>query len=659
MTVRFRLEGGGDPLRSLLVWTTTPWTLPANLLVAARADLGYVGVRGADGGEEILAEAALPRYFPEGTRGPPAVPGKRAAGLPYAPLFPFAGPGQGRYRVVLDDMVDAADGTGFVHIAPSYGPEDQRIGEREGVGRFDPLDSRANFTDEVPIRPREALQGGRSPAPRGARGAGRGRAVEPTSGTPTRSAGDARTPSSTGRSTPGSCGPARSPTPSCGTTRRSTWIPAHLREGRFGNFLGEAKDWALSRNRYWGTPLPIWVCPNRVTSPASGASPSSRPAPAPRCPTGSTRTESPSTPDIGRLPDVREARAAGAVHHRRVVRQWRPPRSPSSTTRSSPARSSRRPRSTSSPRASTRPGAGSTRMLVLSTALFDRPAYRVCVSNGLVLDDSGLKMSKSKGNAVEPIALLDRLGGGRRPLGVPPLDYTEPIRLNEPTMLQAANRTLATLVHATAFYRQNADADGLTAAATAPETSAPLDRWLLSRVDGTREAVTASLESCDPRDGALALRSLIDDLSTWYLRRSRPRFWGEGDAADRRAANDTLSFALGIIAQLIAPFAPYTAEHVAQSVAGARFENAGESVHLSKWPEPLGALGHEARIGDGRSPPRRGGRAGTPSTRRGEIADPARAVRPRRNGVPKAPRPRGGPLARRGAQCRDRRTGQS
>ena len=567
----------------MLVWTTTPWTLPANLLIAARADLAYVGVRRPDGTEEILAEAAVPRYSPEPPEIVHAVHRSRPRSPFVQPLFPFAGPGPGRYRVVLDDMVDAADGTGLVHIAPSYG-EDQRIGEREGVGQFDPLDSRAVFTEAVPL-----VQGQHF------------KSADPILLADLESRGAVERAGHVKHTYP-FCWRCSNPLLyravdswfvrtrkiSDSLVRNNStvnWIPAHLREGRFGNFLGEAKDWALYETGM-GTPLPIWVCESGhftcIGSYAELATRSGAPLPDRFDPHRVTVDAISLACGTCGNPARREPYTIDGWYDSGSApfAQYHYPFEPG-------------PFETEEPLDFVAEGLDQTRgwfytMLVISTALFDRPAYKVCVTNGLVLDDSGLKMSKSKGNAVEPNALLDRLGGDAVRWGFFLLDYTEPIRLNEPTMLQAANRTLATLVHATAFYRQNADADGLTAAATAPETSAPLDRWLLSRVDGTREAVTASLESCDPRDGALALRSLIDDLSTLYLRRSRPRFWGEGDAADRRAANDTLSFALGIIAQLIAPFAPYTAEHVAQSVAGHRFENAGESVHLSKWPEPLG-----------------------------------------------------------------------
>lgn len=581
VTVRLRLAAPSESPRALLVWTTTPWTLPANLLIAARADLPYVGVRAPDGSEEILAEAALYRYFPNGAEVVHRYTGRELDGLSYEPLFPFAGPGPGRYRIVLDDMVDATEGTGLVHIAPSFGPEDQRIGEREQVGRFDPLDSRGAFTEAVP----------------------------PVQGKPFKAADPVLLAELQARGAVERVGHLKHTYPFCWRcanpllyravdswfvrTRKISsalvrhnatvqWVPSHLRDGRFGNFLGEAKDWALSRNRYWGTPLPIWVCESGhltcLGSYAELAKATGHPLPVPfdphrvavdalrvACGTcGKTTTREPYTIDGW----YDSGCAPFAQYHYPFE--------------SSPFR-------TDVPLDFIAEGLDQTRgwfytMLVIAVALFDRPAYRACVTNGLVLDDSGLKMSKSKGNAVEPNALLDRLGGDAVRWGFLLLDYTEPIRLNEAAMLQAANRTLATLVHATAFYRQNAAADGLAPAAEVPRGRDPLDRWLLSRLEGTRAAVTAGLEGYDPRTAAIALRSLVDDLSTWYLRRSRSRFWSDRDSADRRAANDTLSYSLSEIARLLAPFAPYTAEHVFHELGAAGDDGARRSVHLDRWP---------------------------------------------------------------------------
>jgi isoleucyl-tRNA synthetase len=580
VTIRFPLADG----RRLLVWTTTPWTLPANLLVAARSELAYVGIRAQDGVEEILAEAALGRYRPSGAEVVHRYTGQELAGLEYTPPFPFAGPGAGRYRVVLDPMVDATEGTGFVHIAPSFGPEDQRVGEREGVGAFDPLDSRGHFGAAVP--PVEGKQF---------------KAADPILLEDLENRGllEGR---STIRHTYPFCWRCSNPllyraidswfirtrrfAPALVHNNSSVhWVPAHMRDGRFGNFLQEAKDWALSRNRYWGTPLPIWCCPSgHATCMGSFeelARRSGKPLPEPFDPHR-----------VGVDPIVFPCAVCGQEARREpyTIDGWYDSGSAPFAQYHYPFEAG--PFRPEAPLDFIAEGLDQTRgwfytLLVIATALFDRPAYMTCVVNGLVLDASGQKMSKSKGNAVEPLSLLGRHGADAVRWGFLISDFTEPIELSEPAMRQAANRTLGTLVHAGSFYLGNAHADGLQAARRCPTVRHPLDRWLLSRLDGTTASVGAALESYDPRQGAYELRSFVDDLSTWYLRRSRPRFWSDEDTADRRAANDTLSFALLTVARLVAPFAPFTAEHLYQELLGGPYRDPESSVHLGGWPAPI------------------------------------------------------------------------
>jgi isoleucyl-tRNA synthetase len=582
VTIRFPLLAPGEERRpSLLVWTTTPWTLPANLLVAANPTLTYVGVRSADGGEEVLAEAAVPRYYPEGAVVLHRYEARDLAGREYEPPFPFAGPGPGRYRVVLDPTVDPAEGTGLVHIAPSFGPEDQRIGAREGVGVYDPLDSRGVFTRAVPLVTGKSFK-----------------AADPILLKDL----DERhrlARSETVRHTYPFCW-------RCGTAlmfraidswfvrtsrfnerlvknnQAVTWIPEHLRDGRFGNFLTEAKDWALSRNRYWGTPLPVWVCPvGHATCIGSFAELERRSGR--KLPDGFDPHRV--TVDAIQFPCA--TCGAEAKREPYTIDAWY-------DSGAAPFAQFHYPFEPGpfDPGASldfVAEGLDQTRgwfytMLVLSTSLFDRPAYKVAIANGLVLDDSGQKMSKSKGNAVEPLTLLDRHGGDALRWAFLTADYTEATKLRESDIGPSAARVLGTLLHVYAFYKQNATADGLRPAHEAPHPSGLLDRWLLSRLDTTVRETTAALDAYDPRRGAAAIRSLVDDLSTWYLRRSRPRFWTDADPADRKAANDTLSFTLGSLARLLAPFTPFAAEHLYQELYGFGFVDPTASVHLTRWP---------------------------------------------------------------------------
>jgi isoleucyl-tRNA synthetase len=594
VTVRFPLTGRTGASRDLLVWTTTPWTLPANLLVAARAGLEYSAVREATGREVILASAAVPRFFPGGAEVVERLDGRALAGSTYEPPFDTPGSAPGRHRVVLDDFVTVEDGTGLVHVAPSFGPEDQRIGARERVGVFDPLDSRGRFTEKVP------------------RVAGKHfKAADPIL-IEDLSARGRLFHASTLRHTYPFCWRCDSAllyraidswfvrtsrltqrlVELNGTVR---WIPEHLREGRFGNFLTEAKDWALSRNRYWGTPLPVWLCPaghaTCIGSFAELEERLGRPLPQPLDPHRVT---------VDAL--LLKCASCGAEARREpyTIDAWYDSGSAPFAQFHYPFESG--PFDPTAPLDYIAEAIDQTRgwyysLLVIAVALFDRPAYRTCLTSGHVLDETGHKMSKSKGNVVEPIALLERVGGDALRWAYLSVDFTEGIRISEAGVHRSAERTLGTLRHVLAFHTENARADDLPPADRPPTAAAPLDRWLLSRLEGTRSAVEAALEGYDPRPAATAVREFVDDLSTWYVRRSRPRFWGETSGEDRRTAHATLSYTLLGLSRTIAPLLPFLAEWVYQEAGGSGFADPERSVHLGPWPGALAS--RDARLEEG------------------------------------------------------------
>jgi isoleucyl-tRNA synthetase len=584
ITVRFALSGAATSRRDLLVWTTTPWTLPANLLVAAGESLEYSVVREPGGSEVVLASAAVPRYFPDGADVVARLHGRDLAGATYQPPFDTPGPAAGRYRVVLDDFVTVEEGTGLVHVAPSFGPDDLRIGRREGVGVFDPLDGRGHFTDRVPKVVGKAFK-----------------VADPILVRDLEERGLLYRSGSLRHTYPfcWRCDSAllyraidswfvRTSRVTEGLVRHNRsvlWIPRSYRDGRFGNFLTEAKDWALSRSRYWGTPLPIWVCDaghaTCVGSFADLAERSTTPLPQPLDPHRVT---------VDRL----TLRCAVCGHDARrepyTIDAWYDAGSAPFAQFHYPFEPG--PFDPAAPLDYVAEGLDQTRgwfysLLVIAVAMFDRPAYRTCITTGLVLDESGRKMSKSKGNALEPLALLDRLGGDAARWTFLTLDFTEPMRIGESGIEKAAARTLGTLRHAVAFHLGNARADHLPPQRDRPSPPGVLDRWLLSRLEGTRSAVEASLESYDPRAGAIAARTFVDDLSTWYLRRSRPRFWGETTAADRQSAHETLSYVLLGLSRVLAPLLPFTAEWVQQEVGEGGFSTVDRSVHLTPWPSEL------------------------------------------------------------------------
>lgn len=584
LTVRFPLDGPPGAKREMLVWTTTPWTLPANLLVAARADLEYSVVRASDGRELVLASAALPRYFPKGAEVVERFPGATLAGRTYQPPFDTPGPGPGRHRVVLDDFVTTEEGTGLVHVAPSFGPDDLRVGLREKVGVFDPLDSRGAFTDAVPLV--------------------RGKSFKVADPILLK---DLET-----RGRLYDHGTLRHMYPFCWrcdsallyraidswfvrTSRATdrlvrynasvTWIPAHLREGRFGNFLTEAKDWALSRNRYWGTPLPIWLCAEGhatcVGSFAELEKLQGGPLPTPFDPHRVT---------VDRL-KVRCATCGGAARREPyTIDAWYDSGSAPFAQFHYPFEPG--PFDPAAPLDFIAEGLDQTRgwfysLLVIATLLFDRPAYRACLTTGLVLDEAGRKMSKSKGNSLEPLGLLDRFGSDAVRWTFLSLDYTEPLRVGETTIRKTAARTLGTLGNVLAFHLGNARADALRPVEELPTPPGALDRWVLSRLEATRTEVERSLESFELGSAARSIGTFVDDLSTWYVRRSRPRFWADADSVDRRAAHATLSYTLLGLSRTIAPLLPYTAEAIYQDAGERGYRERDLSVHRSDWPRPL------------------------------------------------------------------------
>jgi isoleucyl-tRNA synthetase len=584
ITVRYPLTGPVAGRRDLLVWTTTPWTLPANLLVAARADLEYSAVRDPGGREVVLASMAVPRYFPQGAEVLDRFPGARLEGSTYDPPFDTPGPAPGRYRVVLDDFVTAEDGTGLVHVAPSFGPDDQRVGAREKVGVFDPLDSRGAFTNLVPFVKGKAFK-----------------VADPILIADLERRGRLYRSESLKHTYPfcWRCDTAllyRAIDSWFVRTSRFTdrlvrnnatvhWVPEYLRDGRFGNFLTEAKDWALSRSRYWGTPLPIWVCAQgHATCVGSFADLTERltdPLPA---------DFDPHRVVVDRL--SLKCRTCGAPAQREpyTIDAWYDSGAAPFAQFHYPFEPG--PFDVASPLDYVSEGLDQTRgwfytMLVLSTALFDRPAYRTCITTGLVLDEGGRKMSKSRGNALEPLGLLDRHGGDAARWAFLSVDFTEPMRMSEATVQKTASRTLGTLRNVVAFHLENARADRFPPVTESPHPSTLLDRWILSRLESTRIAVDGGLSGYDLRAGADAVRGFVDDLSTWYLRRSRPRFWNDSSDPDRTAAHATLSFVLLGLARTIAPLLPFTAEWVHQEVGELGFQDRDASVHLAQYPSHL------------------------------------------------------------------------
>ena len=579
LTVWFELEDG----RRILAWTTTPWTLPSNLAVAVGPDIDYA-VMEEDGQRYILAEARLDAYERElaGATRVATVKGSELVGLRYRPLFPFFADqpdvtGPGAFQVLAADYVSTDDGTGVVHMSPGHGEEDQAVGNANGIETIAPMDAQGRYTAEIapwagmhvfdanPLVIRALKDAGHvirhetydHPYPHCWRCAKplvyravsswfvevssfRDRMVE--------------------------------------LNQEITWVPDHIRDGSFGKWLANARDWSISRNRFWGSPIPVWKSDDprypRVDVYGSldalerdfGVRPADlhRPMvdalvrPNPDDPTGQSM--------MRRVPEVLDcwfesgSMPFAQVHYPFENQDWFEHHYPGDFIVEY---------------------IGQTRgwfytLHVLATALFDRPAFRTCVSHGILLGDDGQKMSKSLRNYPDPFAVFDTYGADamRWYLLSSPVLRGGDLVVAEAGIRDAVRQVLLPLWNAWSFlalYANAADVDG------AVRTDSPdvLDRYILAKTHDLVASVTASMDAYDLFAACGAVREHLDGLTNWYIRRSRNRFWtGERDAID------TLHTVLSVTTRVVAPFLPLVSEHIHRALTGER------SVHLADWPSP-------------------------------------------------------------------------
>lgn len=590
--VRFPLaDAAGE---SLLVWTTTPWTLPANQAAAVNPEVRYAAVRR---GEEtlILAEPLVARVLGEDARPERVMDASELVGRPYAPPFPFV---PGVHRVVAAGFVTTADGTGIVHIAPAFGEDDMRTARDHGLDAPNPVDPAGRFTEAVgPFAGRAVKEADPDlVADLDRRGlllrAETHRHAYPhcwRCGTPllyyAKPSWYIRTTAVRDRMLELNAGIG--------------WHPERVRDGRFGRWLEGNVDWAISRDRYWGTPLPLWRCGECDEVTAVGSYAELR-----------ERATEPPPPDLDpHRPFVDEVelacRCGGRMRREpEVVDVWY-------DSGAMPFAQQHHPFDTGGDLSGRFPAdficeaLDQTRgwfysLLAESTLLFDEAAYRNVVCLGLILDAEGQKMSKSRGNVIEPWTVLDRQGADAfRWYLLTAQSPWESFRFSLEAVDEAMRRFLLTLWNTYAFLVTYAALpDGWAPGGDDPPPSGrrPADRWILSRLDATIAGVTERLEDYDATGAGRLLERLVDDLSNWYVRTQRRRFWGAGrrangasaDAADRAAAFATLHECLTAVALMVAPFCPFVADELWGNLVIAHDPEAPDSVHLADWPEPGG-----------------------------------------------------------------------
>lgn len=571
----------------ILAWTTTPWTLPSNVALCVNAAEDYVKVQYTkDEATEVyyLAAALCDAVLGEGSYTVlEQYKGASLENKEYEPLFDFVSPKERCWYVVCDDYVTLTDGTGIVHIAPAFGEDDAKVGRKYGLPLVQLVDAKGQMTAETKW--------------------------------PGVFCKDADKEILVDLETRGLLFSApkfehsypfcwRCDTPLIYYARESwyievtklqdrliannntvNWLPESIGKGRFGDWLENLQDWAVSRNRYWGTPLNIWECECGHRH-AIGSIAELREL-SPNC-SENIELHRPfvdevtiTCPHCGkqmrRVPEVIDCWFdSGAMpfaqHHYPFENKE--------------LFESQFPADFISEAVDQTRGWFYS-LLAISTLLFDKAPYKNVLVLGHVLDENGQKMSKSKGNAVDPIEILDKFGSD----SLRWYFYTTcapwlPKRFSEKAVVEGQKKFFSTLWNTYAFFVLYANIDGFDPTQYKLD-DCPLtvmDRWLLSRLNSTVKEVDAQLSQYHVPETARALQDFVDELSNWYVRRSRERFWVQGDAGDKTAAYMTLSTALVSLAKLLAPLAPFMSEEIYRNLVCSVDASAPESVHLCEYP---------------------------------------------------------------------------
>ena len=600
------LEADGSPDaegRAFLVWTTTPWTVPANAAIAVHPELGYVDVE-VDGRRYVVAEARAEALFGaagEGSgegvdaegdaaeSGPPFVvhhrfSGAELIGQRYARPFDLVAPGEAGERawtVIPGDFVSAEDGTGLVHIAPAFGSDDFAAGQQFGLPLMRPVDDAGRFLEELDLVGGMFVKDADPVVVDDLRARDLLFAIEKVvhsyphcwrCSSPllymARDSWYIRTTAVRERM--------------LANNAAIQWHPPEVGTGRMGEWLDGNVDWAISRERYWGTPLPFWMCDadashlevigsferlaecyGRLPEPLDPHKPYIDELTWPCAECGGTMRRTPEVVDVwfdsGSMPYA----------------QWHWPfENDEQFERHFPADFICE-------------GVDQTRgwfysLLAIATMLDRGPAYRHVVVNDLVLDADGQKMSKSRGNTVDPWGAIAEFGADAiRWYFLTVSQPWVPKRFDPQALGESARRTFDTLANTYRFFRLYANLEGWAPSDADPEPGERplLDRWVLSRCASLAASVSADMDAYELTRAARAIGEfVVDDLSNWYVRRSRDRFWGSADAGDTRAAFRTLHEVLTVTSRLLAPITPFHADWLHRALGG-------DSVHLARFPD--------------------------------------------------------------------------
>ncbi len=611
VTVRFKItqapKGVNDPEMAngktyFIAWTTTPWTLPSNLGLCMGPELDYVKIKDKESGDfYIFAEARLGAYYkdPEAYEIIYRAKGKDFLGARYEPLFPYFGKyadpatceadskqkcTEGAFRMFNAAYVSTEDGTGIVHIAPAFGEDDHQVFAGSGVPEVEPIDAECKFTKEVPdYAGRFVKECDKDIMDRLKK---EGKLVKKEQHL---------------HSYP-HCWRCGSPLIYRGigswfvkvadhheallrANSQIKWQPAHIKEGRFGKWLAGSRDWAVSRNRYWGNPIPIWKCDDpecknmlcvgsrQELADLSGTYPDDLhkqyvdkiTIPCKKC--GKT---------MHRIPEVFDCWfESGSMPY---AQQHYPFENKDYFEKHFPANFISE-------------GLDQTRgwfytLTILASHLFDKPAFQNCVVNGLVLASDGRKMSKSLKNYTDPVEAINRFGADALRLFLihSTVVKADDLRYSDEGVRDVIKNLILPLWNSYSFYVTYANIDGVQPTGHMFDNklpSNPLDAWLLSITQKLVKDVTSGLDDYDLSGAVDPIVKFIDEMNNWYIRRSRRRFWKSENDSDKAEAYEALYIALKTFAQVAAPFVPFITEEMWQNLKTAEDK---DSVHLTDYP---------------------------------------------------------------------------
>jgi isoleucyl-tRNA synthetase len=580
LTVKFRLKD--EPDTYFIAWTTTPWTLPSNLALALGPDIRYVKV--ADGQEKyVLAKDRLQAYYhsEEEYKVLDEYSGRDLAGIAYEPLFPYFSSlaEKGAFRTHLAEYVSTEDGTGIVHTAPGFGEDDYTLLKDTEVPTVCPMDAEGRFTEEVSDYAGQFVKDADKRIVADLKAQGKLVKYE------------------TYQHSYPHCWRCQSPLlyraisswfvniqkikqSMLNANARIYWMPGHLRDGRFGKWLEGARDWAISRNRYWGNPIPVWRCEDCSQTVCIG----SRQELEERSGTKTTDLHKHFIDDISfpcscggtmkRIPEVLDCWfESGAMPYAQNHYPFE----------------NKEHFEANFPADFISEGLDQTRgwfytLTVLAAALFDKPAFNHVVVNGLVLAEDGKKMSKSERNYTDPMKVINTYGADALRLFLmhSACVKAEDLRYSDSGVKEILKNVIIPLWNAYSFFITYANIDGASPSKAPAQPENPLDRWVLSETERMIDEVTRNLDAYDLQRAIDPIVEFIDLLNNWYIRRSRRRFWRSENDLDKKQAYETLYEVLMRLVQAAAPFIPYVTEEIYQNL---RHEGERESVHLVNYPE--------------------------------------------------------------------------